>query len=127
MSRTDNAKEPEIRAAEEDLKVAMVESDIDQLEKLIAPDLIFTNHLGQVLTKDDDLNGHRSGDFKIDNIDLSEQVIKPLGDLFVVSVLATITGHYKGSPANGKFRFTRLWKKHQGIWQVAAGHSSLVS
>jgi hypothetical protein len=36
---------------EEQLRQAMLRSDVVELDALIAPELLFTNHLGQVLAK----------------------------------------------------------------------------
>lgn len=55
----------QILQAEERLRLAMLNSDVNTLNELLAPELIFTNHLGQVLGKQDDLNAHQSGTLKI--------------------------------------------------------------
>ncbi|MEO0947054.1 MAG: nuclear transport factor 2 family protein [Cyanobacteria bacterium J06641_5] len=123
----DNQKERAIAAAEEKLKAAMIASNVNELDEILSDDLIFTNHLGQIVTKAEDLAGHKSGDFKIEKIAYSEQVIKLIGDLGMVSVVAEISGSYRGEPANGKFRFTRLWGEREDIWQVVVGHSSAMA
>jgi hypothetical protein len=53
--------EGEILEVEERLRQAMLASDASTLDELLAPELIFTNHLGQVLGKQDDLGAHQSG------------------------------------------------------------------
>ena len=123
----DVTKEKEIVAVEERLRVAMRSSDVRVLDELLSPNLLFTNHLGQLVSKEADLAGHKSGDLKIEALELSEQRIQFVGDLAIVSVLAHISGSYRGSPANGNFRFTRLWAKQDDRWQVVAGHSSLAA
>lgn len=122
-----NINENEIIKAEEKLREAMASSNVDVLNELLSPDLIFTNHLGQVISKSNDLEGHKKGDLKIEELKLSEQQIKFVDKLAIVSVLAKISGSYKGSPANGDFRFTRVWANKNGSWQVVAGHSSIVA
>jgi hypothetical protein len=39
----------EIFAVEEKLRLAMLNSDVEALDELLSSELIFTNHLGQVL------------------------------------------------------------------------------
>lgn len=51
----------QISAVEERLRLAMLVSDCKSLDDLISPDLVFTNHFGQVFGKHDDLQTHRSG------------------------------------------------------------------
>lgn len=58
------------------LKKGMLNSDVEMLNEVLSDDLIFTNHFGQIMTKSDDINGHRSGFVKINAIKQSEQSIK---------------------------------------------------
>ena len=53
---------------EERLRQAMLYSDVNELDALIAPELLFTNHLGQIFSKQEDLDAHRSGKFKFTEI-----------------------------------------------------------
>jgi hypothetical protein len=50
-----NSPDAQIVEVENQLRTAMLGSDVTALDDLLAPDLIFTNHLGQLLGKDDDL------------------------------------------------------------------------
>lgn len=122
-----NNVEAEIVDLEVRLKTAMLESNINELDKLISDQLIFADHLGRVLSKDDDLEAHKSDDLNIDKIELSEQVIKCFGELAVVSVLAEITGQYKGVLSNGIYRFTRVWTQEAGQWKIVTAHSSALA
>lgn len=115
----------EINQAEEQLRLAMISSDIEALNLLISDDLVFTNHLGLVLTKSDDLAAHQSGDVVINSLQLSDQIIRFAGDAIVISTHAKIEGSYKGEASGGDFRFTRVWQKKTDSWQVIAGHASL--
>ncbi len=120
-------KEKIIAEAENELRLAMLNSDIEILNKLLAPELIFTNHLGQVFKKEDDIAAHKSGLFKIDEINPSEQVIQLNGDIGIVLVRVKISGQFNGSPSNGDFRFTRVWaEKADGNWHVIAAHSCII-
>lgn len=121
-----NTKQSEIQVAEEKLRVAMLCSDLAALDSLLSDKLIFTNHLGQVISKADDLDGHRKGDLNIQALSLSQQQILLVAELAIVSVHAAISGSFKGMPATGYFRFTRVWENKNSQWQVVAGHSSLV-
>lgn len=118
----------DIQDAEERLRQAMLSSDIPALELLLDPDLLFVNHMGWTVTRQDDLDAHRSGLLKIHALELSEQCILPRGGCAVVSVLARISGSYNGVPANGTFRFMRTWASDPdaGAWRVIAASSVMV-
>lgn len=120
--------ETQIIEVEERLRLAMLASDVKVLDELIAPELIFTNHLGNVLSKQDDLTAHESGLLSIETLEASEQKIQIVGDIAIASVRMKITGTYDGSPANGDFRFTRVWSLNSSeSWQIIAGHSCLIA
>lgn len=117
----------QILTAEERLRIAMLNSDVDTLDELLAPELIFTNHLGQVLSKQNDLAAHQSGALEIRELIPSEQNIRFIGDIAIVSVRMGLSGSYAGNESNGDFRFTRVWTlSDRGTWHIAAAHSSLV-
>jgi len=123
----DQSVKAEIEDHEVRLKQAMLQSDISILDKLLSPELVFTNHLGQLMTKDDDLNAHLSGALNITTITLSDQKVKIYGVIAIVTLQAYILGSFGGEKSEGNFRFTRIWRKDTNeIWQVVAGHSSIV-
>ncbi|MBF9002703.1 nuclear transport factor 2 family protein [Vibrio nitrifigilis] len=124
----ENIREIQIRNSEELLCKAMLESDTVALDKLLSSHLIFINHLGQVLGKKDDLDAHKSGVLHISNISVDEQQIKLQVDTAVVIAKVTICGNYDGHPANGTFRFTRVWQNiKDNHWEVIAAHSSVIT
>lgn len=118
----------EIQKCEEQLKEAMLQSNISVLDTLLADDLIFINHLGQIMTKHDDIEAHKSKSYIINEITLSEQKIKIFENIAIVTVKAHIIGRYNGKESMNDFRFTRVWKKtSNNKWKITAGHSSMLS
>ena len=119
--------EIQIKKCENLLKEAMLQSNISELDKLIADDLIFTNHLGHVMTKQDDLNAHKTKALKINEIKLNDMNIKTFSSIAIVTVKAHISGSFNGESAENDFRFTRVWSKTENeSWKITAVHSSLV-
>jgi ketosteroid isomerase-like protein len=123
----DNEVKKQIIEAEEKLRQAMLSSDVKALDELLAPELIFTNHLGQWIGKQEDLEGHKSGALKLTSVELFEQHILLRNNMAIASVKMQLSGSYEGTPTSGNFRFTRVWSQSQeGTWQIIAGHSSIV-
>jgi ketosteroid isomerase-like protein len=121
------AVEHQITVAEERLRLAMLASDSEALAELISPDLIFTNHLGQTLGKQADLELHRSGVLKFHTLEPSEIQVKANEEHAVVSVRMKVSGVYGGMPFSADLRFTRVWcRSAKDTWQIVAGHSSAV-
>ena len=118
--------EIQIVEVEEQLRQAMIASDISILNALLAPSIVITNHLGQLVERQADLAAHESGLIKIHALNPSEQKIQIVGEVAIVSVRMQIQGNHNGCPANGDFRFTRVWAAVNGVWHVVAAHIGAV-
>jgi Domain of unknown function (DUF4440) len=113
---------------EEQLRQAMLHSNVAELDALIAPELLFTNHLGQIFSKQDDLDAHRSGKFKFTEITPSDRHIQLNPGFTVVSVLMHIIGSYDGTAVEQDIRFTRVWAiSTADSIQIIAGHTSAIA
>jgi hypothetical protein len=120
--------ESQIIAMEERLRQAMLNSDVAELDALIAPELIFTNYLGQLVSKEQDLDIHRSGILSFRELMPSERCIQLNEGCSVVSVKIHILGSYAGAEIDELYRFTRVWAiSSSGILQIIAGHVGVVA
>jgi hypothetical protein len=112
---------------EEDLRQAMLVSDVNKLNELISDSLIFTTFTGALIDKNTDLETHRSGLLKISELTPSEQKIQLYDNFAIVSVKMQIKSTYNNNPSAGNFRFTRAWANPEGHWQIIAGHVSQIA
>ncbi|WP_129714089.1 nuclear transport factor 2 family protein [Pedobacter sp. SYP-B3415] len=108
---------------EEKLIGAIKNSDVALLDELLHDELLFTNHLAQVMTKEMDLESHRTGNLKIEHIGTSDQQIRLSNDCAVVAVKKRITGTYGGQAFDERVSFTRVWKRVSAGWKVIAAAS----
>lgn len=116
-----------IAGLEERLRQAMLASNVADLDTLIAPELLFTNHLGQLVSKQQDLNIHRARTLKLTELTPSDQRIRCYGEFAVVSVQMHLVGSYEGNPVDERIRYTRVWAVSSvGPLQIVAGHASVV-
>jgi ketosteroid isomerase-like protein len=123
-----NSIETEIIQYEARLREAMLQSDVKALDELLAPELIFTTHLGELVTKKDDLEGHRSRTLAIESLTPLEQTIRIVGNVAIVLARVQIVGTYAGVPSEEDLRFTRVWAStSDGSWQVVVAHSCVVA
>ena len=120
--------ESQVLDLEERLRQAMLTSNVAELDALIAPELLFTTHLGSLLTKADDLEIHRSGIFKLSQLHPSEQRIQRHEGCAIVSVNMHLLGHYAETAIDAHIRYTRVWaKSSSGTVQIIAGHASAIA
>ena len=116
-----------IQTLETRLIEAMKTSNVAELDALLADSLIFTNQNGHLVSKEDDLNAHRSGEMEIYTLDTSAQLIEVLNDTTaIVSVIKDMSLAYAGHTSIGMFRFTRVWHNTGTAWQIVSVHSSQV-
>lgn len=116
-----------IERLEERLRVAMLESDVAELGVLLSEQLIFTTFLGELISKQQDLEAHKSGHVLLHSIEISQVLTKMFGEAALVNCLAEIDATFDGDRTKKQFRFTRLWATAEsGTIQVMAGQATLV-
>jgi len=120
-----NADE-EILECETELQRAQLASDVDALRRLLGDELVFTSIDGSLATKNDDLSLHRSGRLRITRMEPVERRLLHLGVTSIVSVKMDAAAVLDGVSMTGMLRYTRVWHKRSGNWQVVAGHMSTV-
>lgn len=111
-----------IETLEDNLRQAMLTSDVAVLDELIADDLVWTMPTGQVVNKQFDLDAHRSGVFRFTKIEISDRQIHDYSNCVVVTLKAELAGAVNKEVFSETYRFTRVWVKRQKGWQVVAGH-----
>jgi ketosteroid isomerase-like protein len=123
----DVMNEAGIRDLEARLKDAMLASNVEALDALLADDLTFVDATGKVWSKADDLNGHRYGVQRIDRLEVEEQSVRAYGTFAVTVTRAVISGTFAGAPFAGSLRYTRTWGEVGGAWKVVAAQCGLVT
>lgn len=113
--------ESEIIKLEEELRLAMIASDVTKLDELISESLVFVAPNGYVVGKQDDLGAHRSGIQKISSLNPSEMTVQGYGDFYVVTVKMELVGTYGENSISGAYRYTRVWTKVSDKFQIVAG------
>ncbi|HEY5455963.1 MAG TPA: nuclear transport factor 2 family protein [Acidothermaceae bacterium] len=113
-----------VAALEEQLRQAMLTSDLEVLDALIDPDLLFVLADGTVVDKQADVHAHRSGHVRITQLDPSDQRIDVHNSAAVVTVMMAATGSFGGVPFQGRYRYLRFWCETATGWRVVGGSMS---
>ena len=109
---------------EEKPRVAMLRSDIRTLDTLIDDELCFIGPDGDVFTKQDDLELHRSGTQKMIEAVWKDVRLNVHGSACVSLVTAQLKGMFRETPFQGSFRYLRVWRKRETGWRIVAGSVS---
>ena len=112
----------QIRACEERLYAAMLASDVEELDALLADDLLFAGPTGELATKDMDLALHRSGATQFHEFKPKELEIRVWSEQFALaSAKIFLRGTYLAQAFAGEHRYTRVWRKGPSGWQIVGG------
>ena len=89
---------------------------VDQYE---ADDIVSIDPGGRVTDKVQDKKDS-SGDLKFQSNEISDLKIHVFDNTAVVAGTSTLTGSFKGEDISGRYRYTDVWVKRNGKWQVVA-------
>ena len=121
---SDEERERAVLAQERALQAAMLASDVDELDRLLHPELLAVGPDGSLADKAGDLAAHRSGVFKIAELEEEDVRVKVIGDVAVTFVVLRVRGWIEEAEVSGRMRYTRTWVRDGGAWRVAAAHIS---
>lgn len=110
-----------ISKLEEELRLAMIESNVEVLDKLIDNSLAFTSPNGTIATKQMDLSAHKSKIQKIINLQPSNQNITLHDNIAVVTVKMDLKGNFADIDISGQYQYLRVWQNKNGNWKIIAG------
>ena len=122
-----SAVEQQLIDAENAWAQAVMKSDVAALEKLYADEYLFTDPSGMKFTKSQDIANTRTGDLKLTAYRLGDLQVHVYGDVATVTGSNTITATFHGADASGQYRFTDVFVKRDGRWQVVATQGTKVT
>jgi ketosteroid isomerase-like protein len=117
--------EQEIRALEKRWNESRVRADVGALDGLLAAEWTVTHGDGTIDTKAKYLADLRSGDRKFfGDVTQDEFTVRVYGDTAVVAGVSDSKVEYKGKPGGGPLRFTRVYVKQGGSWQMVVSQAT---
>ncbi len=130
VTKNNNRKvEQELMQLEKNGAAAAVKGDTTFLERHTATNYIGTDPGGGVEDRAQMMAGAKAGNIKFETMNLDEMSVRMAGkDTAVVTGRATIKGNLKsGMDISGQYRFTDVWVKQEGRWQLMAWQATKVA
>ena len=103
---------------------AMVAKDIATLEGLLADDLVYTHSSARLDTKQSLIVGMTSGSTVYTGVAPSDVKAQDLGDTVVLTGVAKIKVTANGTPNAFGVRFTDVYARRNGRWQMVTWQST---
>ena len=105
---------------EEELRVAISKGDAKAYGRIVGDDYVFTNQDAVIRTKAQMVSAYESGSIKYESVKFDGIKVHAYGDTAVLTGRSTIKGQDNGKDIGGQFRYTRVYVKRQGTWQLVA-------
>jgi ketosteroid isomerase-like protein len=106
---------------------ATLKNDLEANDRLLADNCGNINPDGSITTKSKLIELLKAGSFKIMSIDNDEVKVRVYGDAAVVTGLSTSKRAGQGDDiVTRQVRFTRVYAKPKGRWQVVSAHNTLL-
>ena len=107
---------------------ATLKNDIEANNRLLADNWMNINPDGSITTKAKLMELLKDGSFKIVSIENDEVMVRVYGDAAVVTGRSTTKRAGQGSEVIARqVRFTRVYAKSKGQWQVVSAHNTLIA
>lgn len=113
---------------ERDIGQANIRRDKKFFENIEADEFIFTDSGGGITTKAEDVASldKTPGDLRLISYEVDEMKVSVYGATAVVTGRTTTVSKGKDREVTSRSRFTDVFVKRNGRWQLVAGHSSRI-
>lgn len=106
---------------------AIQKADTAAIDRIYADDYIATSATGLVRTKAQVMEDLKSGAIKLESISSDDIEVRVHGDTAIVTGRMTSKGTDRGREISGQRRFTQVYMKKNGRWQIVAFHYSQIA
>jgi hypothetical protein len=121
-----SSDEQTITKMEQDWGVALVKRDMAVIDRLEAPEYMYSAPDGSISNRVENDNDLKTGVVVIESFKLDDLKVRVFGDTAVAYGLETEKSTYKGKDTSGQYRFTDVFVRRNGAWQAVATHASKV-
>jgi ketosteroid isomerase-like protein len=116
-----------IMRIEKEMLNAILKGDASANEKYLAETATLTGPDGNVIDKTQAVNEVKTGVLKLQAASLDAAKVQVYGDTAIVTYSSNDKGTYKGKDITGQTRWTDVFVRRNGQWQLVAGHGSSVA
>ena len=117
----------EVRRFESDWGDAYIKRDLAALRNILADDYTFTDPLGGVTDKAQNLAYIATAEFVIKDTESSDIRVRLYGDTAVVTALSNFKALYRGVAVRGSYQYTDVLVRRGGRWYAVASQATLAS
>ena len=118
---------PDLAVAVAAYDKAQIDSNRAELERWLADDYLLVNSQDKREDKAQFIADYTAKGFTMEPFAIDDQVIKVWSDGAVLGGAVTMKGMSEGKPYSVRIRFSDIWAKRGGKWQVIYTHANRVA
>ena len=122
-----NDVEQTVKQLQQTLIDAYIHRDMAALDRILAPDYVFIDDLGNLITKAQMIASFQTGERKMGAYRIDDQKVRVYGDAVVMTYRYTSEEQYQGKDDSGERQLTRVFAKRNGQWQMVSGHETRIA
>lgn len=122
----ENRLDSELKRQEQLLASVLSAGDADALDQILASDYLFTSAQGETWGRDRAIADVTAAAFRVNHLAVQVERVIGWSNVAVVVGRAEVQGQVGAQQLSGGFRFTHVWRRGEGGWQLVAGHTSRV-
>jgi ketosteroid isomerase-like protein len=108
----------QIRALDKAQRDAALRGETKVEEQYTASTCFSINPAGTLSTREQTLARMKSGDVKLDAIDVDQEQVEVYGDTAVVTGREHVRGSFKGHSFDSTARYSRVWIRQNNAWKL---------
>jgi ketosteroid isomerase-like protein len=112
--------EQTLMQTEQELVDAIMKGDAAPFERAIADNFTFTAPDGSMQNKTQFIADLKSGTLKMESTKNDDMKVQVYGDTAIVTYRSTDKGKYKDFDISGQYRWTDVFVKRNGRWQIVS-------
>ncbi len=118
--------EAELLALQNEWAKARIERNVKFLERLYAKEFWITSMNGSIVTRAEDIGVFASGEMKPEIISDEDMKVRVYENFAIVTGREKLKGTYKGFPGDFVQRFTNVYVRRDGRWQMVTHHATQI-
>jgi ketosteroid isomerase-like protein len=123
-AQSSSETEKELLRIQNEWATARVKRDVPYLEHLYAKELRIQAMNGAVIERDADIANFATGALKPDYVKDKDMKVSVYGETAIVTGIENVGGTYKGNYGEFSSRFTNVFVRRDGRWQLVAGQAT---
>ena len=106
---------------------AELESNTTIMSSMLADDYLGISANGRLSTKTETLDSFKTGSIHFSAMNTADRKIRVYGSTAVVVSRAQVTGSQQGQDLSGHYRYTRVYHRENGVWQIVSFEASRIN